>query len=304
VSTSLAAPRAAPRSRPARQTRPGIVYALPAFVFFSLFAVLPMLLVVYLSFTDWTGFGTPTVSGVGNWTRLVGDPEAWSALGRSLLFTALAWAFQTPVALLLGVWAAGPQRSRAVLSSIFFIPLLISTTAIALLFTRIFEPNFGLTRELPLIGDINFLGPGWALYTLVFVVSWQFIPFHTLLYQAAARSLPTDIYEAARIDGAGRVQRFFRITLPLLRYTIATSTVLILVGSMTAFETVLILTNGGPGTETRILPLYMYEIGFRRFEFGYGAAIAVVLLVLGAALSLAVTRLSGFRSDASQVEGA
>lgn len=287
-----------------RRQQPSLWYAVPAFTFFALFAVLPMALVVYLSFTSWGGFGFPRLSGVGNWTRLVADTEVRSALGRTLLLTVLAWLLQTPLALLIGVWAAGPQRNRAVLSALFFLPLLLSTAAIALLWQSLLDPNFGVTRSLPLIGDLNFLGdPAWALYTVVFVISWQYVPFHTLLYQASARQVPASLYEAATLDGAGRFQQFFRITLPQLRYTVVTSTILMLVGSLTTFDTVLILTNGGPGTSSRILPLYMYDIGFQGFEFGYGSTIAALLLALGAGLSLLVTRLTGFRSMTSQQEG-
>lgn len=111
------------------------------------------------------------------------------------------------------------------------------------------------------------------------------------------------LYEAATIDGAGRVRQFLSITLPQLRYTVVTSTVLMLVGSVTTFDTILILTGGGPGTATRILPLYMYITGFSGFELGYASAVAVVLLVLGAGLSLGVVRVTGFRSMQSQQEG-
>lgn len=284
--------------------RPSAWYALPAFAFFAVFAVLPMVLVVYLSFTAWGGFGFPRVEGVGNWQRLFSDAEVRAALGRTLLLTVLAWLVQTPLALLIGVWAAGPQRNRAVLSALFFLPLLLSTAAIALLWQSLFDPNFGVTRSLPLLGEANFLGnPTWALYTVVFVITWQYVPFHTLLYQGSARQIPASLYEAATLDGAGRFQQFFRITLPQLRYTVVTSSILMLVGSLTTFDTVLILTNGGPGTATRILPLYMYTIGFQGFEFGYGSTIAVLLLVLGAGLSLVVTRVTGYRSMTSQQEG-
>jgi xylobiose transport system permease protein len=287
------------------RNRPGIWYALPAFAFFAMFAVLPMVLVVYLSFTAWGGFGFPRVDGVGNWQRLLQDPEVRSALLRTLGMTVLGWLVQTPLALLIGVWSAGPQRNRAVLSALFFLPLLLSTAAIALLWQSLFDPNFGVSRSLPLIGDVNFLGdPSWALYTVVFVVSWQYVPFHTLLYHGAAKQVPASLYEAATLDGAGRYQQFFRITLPQLRYTVVTSSILMLVGSLTTFDTVLILTGGGPGTATRILPLYMYDVGFQGFEFGYGSAIAALLLVLGAGLSLLVVRVTGYRSMTSQQEGA
>ncbi|MFJ6672804.1 carbohydrate ABC transporter permease [Actinosynnema sp. NPDC091369] len=279
--------------------RPSAWYAVPAFAFFALFAALPMLLVIYLSFTAWDGLGTPAFNGGENWSRLLEDSEARASVWRTLVLMVVSWLVQTPIALLIGVWAAGKQRSRAVLSSIFFLPLLLSTAAIALLWQALLEPNFGA-----FVGGPLFLGdPDIALYTVVLVISWQFIPFHTLLYQGAARAVPASLYEAATIDGASRVSKFRHITLPQLRYTVVTSSVLMLVGSLTTFDTVLILTNGGPGTATRILPLHMYITGFSGFEMGYASTIAVVLVVLGTALSLAVMRWSGFRQMSSQQEG-
>ncbi|GAB3203155.1 sugar ABC transporter permease [Geodermatophilus arenarius] len=295
----------APRGRSTgTRERPSGWYLAPALAFFGFFAVLPMLLVVYLSFTDWDGFGFPQPSGAANWERLVADGEARDALLLTLLFMVASWAVQTPIALLIGVWAAGRQRNRAVLSSLFFLPLLLSTAAIALLWASVLDPNFGVTQALPFLDRFNFLGDTEiVIYTVVWVVSWQYVPFHTLLYQGAARQIPHSLYEAATIDGAGRFRQFFTITLPLLKYTVITSSVLMLVGSFTTFDTILILTGGGPGTTTRIAPLYMYITGFSGFEFGYASAIAVLLLVLGAGLSLFVTRITGFRAMQSQQEG-
>jgi len=284
--------------------RPSGWYMAPVLTFFGVFAVLPMVLVVYLSFTDWDGFGFPSLSGGGNWSRALQDPEVGRSLVLTLVFMVLGWVVQTPIAMMIGVWAAGRQRNRAVLSSIFFLPVLLSTAAIALLWKSVLDPNFGLTQQLPFLDQFSFLGDqSLVIYTVAWVLTWQYVPFHTLLYQSAARGIPVSIYEAATIDGAGRYKQFFAITLPLLRYTLITSTVLMLVGSVTTFDTILLLTGGGPGTATRIAPLYMYITGFGAFEFGYASAIAVILLVLGAGLSLAVTRLTGFRKMSSQQEG-
>ncbi|MGO1057116.1 carbohydrate ABC transporter permease [Crossiella sp. CA198] len=280
--------------------RPSALYALPALAFFTLFAVLPMVLVFGLSFTAWDGLGTPRVTGADNWVRLYSDGEAHAALGRTLLIMALCWLVQTPLALLTGVWAAGRQRGRAVLSALFFLPLLLSTAAIALLWQALLDPSFGLTAGvLAPLGD-----PELALYTVVLVITWQYVPFHTLLYQGAARAVPPSLYEAAVLDGAGRLARFRHITLPQLRHNVISSSVLMLVGSLTTFDTVLILTGGGPGTATRILPLHMYITGFTGFELGYASTIGVLLMVLGAALSLIVLRATGFRAMSSQQEGA
>lgn len=294
-------------SRRTQGERPGIVWAAPALLFFALFALVPIVAVVYLSFTQWDGIGAPTWTGVDNWVALPGDPDFWNGIRTSLILTALSWVGQTALALSLGVWAAGRQRNRAVLSSIFFLPLLMSTAAIALLWIALLDPNFGLAATLGQllgVGGLNFLGsPSVALYAVTFVILWQFMPFHMLLYQAAARQIPGILYDAAIVDGAGRLRQFISITLPQLRDTIIASSVLILVGSLVYFENVLLLTGGGPGTATRVLPLHMYIEGFRSFDMGYASAIAVVLVLAGAGLSLLVVKVTGYSRMASQREG-
>lgn len=229
-------------------------------------------------------------------------PSRPGASGNTLL--------QTPVSLLLGVYLAGRQRYRAILGAVYILPLLLSAAAIGISWKNLLDPNFGLIGT---TGDLvglpalkqNWLGDsGLALYVVVAVVAWQFIPFHTLLYQAATRQIPQSLYEAASIDGAGPIRRFFVITLPQLRYTTVTSTTLVLVGSLTYFDLVFVMTNGGPGNETRILPLDMYVNGFQSYQMGYASTIAVVLVVLGVAVSLLLVKLSGFGRMRSQMEGA
>lgn len=287
--------------------RPGFLWVAPALLFFGLFGLGPVIVVVYLSFTSWSGLGNPEWVGLANWTALPGDSEVRGGLAITLTLTVLCWVTQTPLALAFGVWAAGHQRSRAVVSAIFFLPLLLSTAAIALVWQALFEPHFGIPAQLNEwfgITESNVLGdPTMALYAIVFVLLWQFLPFHMLLYQAAARQVPRSLYEAAELDGASGIQRFLRITVPQLRHTIIASSVLMLVGSMTYFETVLLLTGGGPGHATRILPLHMYNQGFVAFEMGYASAIAVLLVVLGAGLSLLVVRATGYSRMTSQREG-
>ena len=288
--------------------RPGFAWAAPALAFFGLFALLPMVAVGYLSLTAYDGLNPPRWVGLENWTRLAGDAVFLDSLRLSVTLTALSWAVQTAIALPLGVYLAGPGRGRALLAAVFFVPLLMSSAAIAVLWRSLFDPNFGLASVVgPLVGipDGNIIGDSsFAFGAVLVVISWQFLPFHALLYQAATRAIPTMLYEAALLDGAGRWQQFRSVTLPQLRDTVIASGVLIVVGSLTYFEIVLILTGGGPGTATRILPLHMYLEGFRSFQMGYAAALAVVLVVVGAALSLVITRVTGYRSMSSQREGA
>jgi raffinose/stachyose/melibiose transport system permease protein len=139
---------------------------------------------------------------------------------------------------------------------------------------------------------------------LLFIIAWQFIPFHTLIYQGAVRQIPQTMYEAAQIDGAGRMRQFFSITLPQLKYTLITSSTLMVVGALTYFDIIFVLTQGGPGVATRILPLDMYLTGFRGNEMGVASALAVMLVVIGLGLALGVQRLGGKDASASQMEGA
>ncbi|WP_327365903.1 carbohydrate ABC transporter permease [Streptomyces sp. NBC_01217] len=286
--------------------RPPVGWAVPGILFFAVFAIVPLAIAVYLSFCKWDGLNSPTPAGLENWTRLFKDPEFRQAAWLSLVLTAVSWAFQTPVALLLGVWAAGRQRSRTVLSAIFFIPLLLSTTAIAMLFHALLDPNFGVIKEIgPWFGiDPNIMGSSTgALLTVAFVGGWQFMPFHTLIYQGGTRQIPEVLYQAAAIDGAGMVRQFFHITLPQLRNTVTTSSVLMIVGSLTYFDTVLIMTKGGPGTDTTVLPYLMYRTGFQTYDLGYAAAIATALVVVATGLSLILVRFSGFGNMRSTREG-
>jgi xylobiose transport system permease protein len=291
-----------------RAPRPGALYALPAALFFLFFAVLPLVLVVVLSFTDWNAVGDPKFTGTDNWRRLFGSRDVLTSLGRTFLLSALCWVTQTVLAMGIGVWSAGKQRNRAVLSAIFFVPLLLSAAAVALMWRSVLDPNFGVDASIGhwvgKVDGLNLLGSDrGALLCIVVVVTWQFVPFHALLYQAATRNIPQSLYDAATIDGATRWGMFRHITLPQLRNTVVTSSTIMFVGSLTYFETVLLLTDGGPGGATRVLPYVMYRTGFTNYELGYASAIATVLVMLGTGLSLLIVRFSGFAKMRSTLEG-
>jgi raffinose/stachyose/melibiose transport system permease protein len=279
--------------------------ALPALIVFVAFGVVPLLGVVGLSFTTWDGLGAITPSGLTSWTAVLADPGLPHALWVTFLVMALSWLVQTPISLLIGVFVAGHQRYRALLAVLFFVPLLLSSAAIAITYKALLDPNFGLGAGLgiPLLQQ-DWLGQAnLALGVVVFVVSWQFIPFHSLIYQGGVRQIPRSMYEAAELDGAGRVRQFFAITLPQLKYTIIASSTLILVGSLTYFDLIFVLTGGGPADATTTLAVDMYKRGFQANLMGPASAIAVILVLVGLALALLMRRVGGSDSTASQLEG-
>ena len=289
---------------PAR-TGPSPLMAVPALAFFAVFAIVPLLGVILLSFMTWDGLGTPTWAGFSNWTRVLSDPVTHHAMKLTAILTVATWAVQCPVSLLLGVFMAGRERYRAVFAVLYFLPLLFSAAAVGIAYKALLDPNFGLGRALG-IGwlDRDWLGnPSLSLPTLVFVIAWCFIPFHSLLYQGAARQIPTSMYEAASLDGASRTQTFVHLTLPQLRNTIVTSSTLMVVGSLTYFDLIFVMTNGGPGNATRILPLDMYLRGFRSYDMGGASVVGVLLVAVGLSVSYLLNRASGNSNMASQLEG-
>jgi len=295
-----------PTSSRGRRQRSLSWLALPALAFFVIFGLVPLVGVLLLSFTTWDGIGTIHPSGLTSWRATLSDPTLPHALRVTFLIMALSWLFQTPISILLGVFLAGHQRYRGFLAVFFFIPLLLSSAAIAITYKALLDPNFGLGAGL----HWNFLSKDWlgqpnlAIATVVFVVSWQFIPFHTLIYQGAVRQIPESMYEAAQIDGAGRVRQFFSITLPQLKNTIITSSTLMVVGSVTFFDIIFVLTQGGPADATTNLAMKMYKTGFQANLMGEASAIAVIIVLLGLALALLLRRLGGRDTTASQLEGA
>jgi raffinose/stachyose/melibiose transport system permease protein len=280
--------------------------AVPALLVFTAFGIIPLLGVLALSFTTWDGIGAIHPSGLTSWKATLTDPGLPHALYVTFLIMFLSWAVQTPMSILIGVFLAAHNRYRGLLAVLYFIPLLLSAAAVSITYKALLDPNFGLGAGL----GLAFLTQDWlgrsglAIGVIIFVVSWQFIPFHSLIYQGAVRQIPTSMYEAAQIDGAGRVRTFFSITLPQLKYTIITSSTLMVVGSLTFFDLIYVLTAGGPGDSTRVLALSMYQQGFKADLMGPASGIAVILVLVGLALALVLRRIAGGSNASSQLEGA
>ncbi len=301
------APGGASRTGTSQAGRTGSVtwMALPALLFFIAFGIIPLFGVLGLSFTRWDGIGAIHPAGFDSWRAVLKDPGLPHALYVTFLVMIFSWAVQTPASILIGVFLASKERYRGVLAVLYFIPLLLSSAAIAVAYKALLDPNFGLGAGL----HIGFLSQDWlgedklALGAVIFIVSWQFIPFHSLIYQGGVRQIPRTMYEAAEIDGAGRIRQFWSITLPQLKYTIVASSTLMVVGSLTFFDLIFVLTAGGPGDATSVLALDMYKTGFQANLMGPASAIAVILVLVGLALALLLRRVGGGGASDSQLEG-
>ncbi|GGE25656.1 ABC transporter [Pullulanibacillus camelliae] len=285
------------------------VMVLPALVFFVVFALVPMCVAVYYSGLSWDGITDPIWVGMKNWVTVFKDGEAWQSTWLTIELMGLCWITQCPLSLVLGVFMAGKQKHRTVFSIFYFIPLLFSAAAIGVTWSYILNPNFGLVNAILKAigignGNENWLGnPHLALFIVSLIIAWQFVPFNSLLFQGGAKQIPESLYEAARIDGAGPFRIFFSITLPQLKYTIVTASVLILTGTLTYFDLIYVLTGGGPGSATQVLAMDMYKQAFINNDLGMGSVMAIILAVFGLVLSLLILKFTGFNRMDSQKEG-
>jgi raffinose/stachyose/melibiose transport system permease protein len=271
--------------------------------------VAPIVVAVILSFSSWNGTGAIHLIGIANWSALLHDSTAAAALERTGVVIAASWVLQVPIALALGVFAAGRQKYRAIMVSFFFAPVLVSAAALGILWSNLLSPIGGGVQYAGTHFGLGILNNDWlgdphlVLGTVIVLIAWEFIPFHMLLFQAGARQIPRSLYDAGAIDGIGPWQKVRFITVPMLRHTLVTSSTLNIVGSLTVFDLIYTLTRGGPGESSTVLSIDQYLVGFSEFRFGYASTLAVILGALGVTISLSLIRITGFGTMRSQAEG-
>jgi len=261
------------------------VFLLPALIFLAVYVAYPIIDTFITSTMDWNGMGRDkTFTGLSNWIKLINDGYFWSAFANNLKIMFLSLLFQVPFAMALATFLDVTEKKGTVFKIIWFIPYLLSSVAIGVLFKYSLDAGGGIFASISKMfgGEgVDLLGnPKAALYTVIGVVCWQYIPFYMVLYLAAYGTIPVELFEAASIDGATRNQYFWRVSLPLLRPTIISGMTLSIIGSLKYFDLVYVMTGGGPGVATELMATYMYKTSFIRFNMGYGAAIASGMFIL------------------------
>jgi raffinose/stachyose/melibiose transport system permease protein len=311
METSLAGQRAmgAPRrNRSGRQASDNLTIALflaPALVIFLVLVIYPILQSVYYSTFNWKGFG-PAVDFIGldNYVRILSDDIFIKAVGNGLLIVVMSLGIQLPLSLLLALMVGRDLPGRAVFRTIFFLPYVFSEVIVALIWLGLYNPDPDrgfLNALLVLIPGVKaqpWLGDTSTVLACLFVVlTWKYFGLHMLLYMAGVQNIPTEVEEAARIDGANRRQLLTFITIPLLSGTIRTSVYLSVVGSLQQFILVWIMTKGGPVNASEVMATYMYRFGFIRFWLGYGCAVALVMFLLCLIFSVGYQYLAARQPD-------
>ena len=269
------------------------VFLLPALLFIVVYILYPIIDSFINSTMDWRGMGrNRNFAGLTNWAALIKDANFWQAFLNNVRVMFLSLVFQIPFAMLLATFLDFHGRKAVIFKIIWFFPYLLSAVAVGVLFKFALDANYGLFGSFSKLlggGAVDLLGnPGAALYTVIGVVCWQFIPFYMVLYLAAYGTIPVELYEAASIDGATQDQYFWRVSLPLLRPTIITGMTLSIIGSLKYFDLVWVMTGGGPGVATEVMATYMYKFSFVRFNMGYGSTIASGMFLLITIIALVV----------------
>lgn len=272
----------------------------PAVLLLAVFLLYPLVSSLRLSLLDWNGLGSNArFVGLANWTRLAHDAVFWQSLANNAILAAASVVVELPVALALAVLLDKAGRGSRVLKILYFLPLLMSSVAIGVLFKNIYDPNFGpLNAALHAVGldglAKDWIGdPHFSLGSTIAVICWQNTPFYMILFLAGLSSLPAEIVEAARLDGASEWTTFWRIKLPHLQGTLRTAVLLSILGSLRYFDLIYVMTGGGPEGASELMATYMYRTVFSSFQMGYGSTIgsAMFLIVCAvAAVSLRLTR--------------
>ena len=270
------------------------IFIAPALIGFFTFYLMPAFRALYISLTDWNLLRIPRFIGPANFSRLWNDANFWNSMKVTVLYVLYNIPIQTVIGLLLAVLLARLRRS-VILRSVILAPYLIANVITAIIWFWMLDPLLGFGNAVLQsigIGRIPFFSDQQlALPTIAVVNIWRHLGLTALLFYTGIQAIPKDVYEAARIEGAGPWRSFFGITLPLIRPTMVFVLVTSIIGSFQVFDTIAVTTLGGPNYATRTIVWYIYENGFVNFRMGYASALSCALFVCLAIVTLVQMRI-------------
>jgi raffinose/stachyose/melibiose transport system permease protein len=264
---------------------------MPALLLYSTLFILPAIIGSYFSFTDWT-IGKDTISFIGfeNFKTIFTDSELVDAIANTFIYAIIVVIFKNGLGLLLSLAVNAKIPATNFFRAVFYLPAVISSIVIGLVFTRVLHPEGILNATLNSLG-LGFLALDWltdiriVIFTIAAVSIWQWTGYHMAIYLAGLQGIPADYYEAAEIDGAGAFQKFRHITIPMLAPSININVILSLIGGLRVFSEVYALTNGGPGNASQVLTTEVLKM-FGSGSWGMGTAMNTVLMVIVGLISI------------------
>jgi multiple sugar transport system permease protein len=260
------------------------IFIAPNMIVFTVFIFVPILFAFYISLTEWSLIGTPEFIGLGNYLAMAQDGQFWRSLYNTLIYTIGTVPTSIALGLLVAIGLNRKLPGLALLRSVFFVPVIISLVAVALIASWMFNDNYGVINAA--LGAVGLEGvpwlssATWAMPSLVITTLWIRMGFCMVIYLAALQSIPLELYHAAQVDGANSWKQFRHITWPLLGPTTFLLLILNVIYSLHVFDLIYVMTGGGPGFSTTVLVQYIYQMAFQESQMGYASAVGVVLYVL------------------------
>ena len=282
-----------------RDKRAIVMFVAPAFIFFTMILFIPIVQVVYYSLCDYNALTKPEFIGFKNYVDLFTKDETMRiALKNSIFFMIFSAVSQQILGVFLAVFLTNIKKGRNFFKNIYYLPSVLSSAALGLLWAFMFNPKMGINQILALFG---IEGPFWLsesggfiplpMWVIAFVALWQYVGQNMMLYIAQISGISKELYEASYIDGASKLRAFRYITLPLIKPMFITSLSLNCIGSLKFFDLVYNMTQGGPNHRTDVLATHLYYQGFQYFKYGYSSAISIVLLIMCLLITIILRRL-------------
>jgi ABC-type sugar transport system permease subunit len=278
--------------------RAGYIFVLPSLVLYAIFMIYPFLQSIYLSFTDWNG-ATAVKNWVGldNYRRLFDDSLLWKSLWHNAIWIAIGTIAPLAIGFLLAVLLSNRPKGFTLFRTVFFLPQVLSTVIIGLVWGWIYNPIFGLLNKfLDGVGleswSRGWLGDTtWALYAVLFAAIWATIGFVFVIFLAGLQNVSRDLIEAATLDGANGWQRFWDVTLPQMANVVTVVAALLLIGGFSVFDIIFVMTGGGPANSTEVIATYAYTEAFTQNHVGYASTLTLVMTVITLIASVIFIRL-------------
>lgn len=261
------------------------LFVFPTLFILGTIVIFPMFVSGYYSLLDWDGIGKGAFAGLSNYKELLHDTRFMNSLKNSFLFVGLSLFIQLPISLFIALILTTGVKHEKLYRTIYFIPVIISTVVIGQLWLKIYNTDYGLLNTL--LRNIGFpqyvqdwLGQeNTALLCCFIPILWQYIGYHMLIMYAGAKGISTEVIEAAKIDGANKIQIAFKIMIPLMKPILKVCVTFSVIGALKVFDLIYVLTNGGPFFSTEVPSIYMYTTIFNSYKYGYGSAVSVIIIL-------------------------
>lgn len=283
------------------------LWLLPALLLYGIFKIYPMISGIGLALLKWDGIDDPVFIGLRNFQRMFSDDQLGMVLLHNVQYAIGTVSGKIIISLLLAVLLSQELRGRGAYRTALFMPVVMSFVVVALIWTWMYDYQFGLVNNLLRAVGLGVLVQDWlgnphlALWSEIVVDIWKWYGFHMVIFLAGLQTIPIELYEAARVDGATRVQQFFRITVPLLQPVMLINVMVSLAGALNAFDIPYLMTEGGPDNATNVIGLHIYLQAFKFNELGYGAALSYALFALVSIVVLIQLKFMAPRN--TQIEG-